>query len=113
MIDMNRQNCLYRDVSSSFTGTRVELVTEPEEDVQSTTDLDLAAPGGSDKIDQGSTAMRQHGSRYAHGFFAQPVVVPQTDSKLPFVVMIGSALLPAANLVHRATLALRLAVSSS
>ena len=57
--------------------------------------------------------MKLHDPRCVHGLIAQPVVVPQTDSKLSFVVLIGSALLPAANLVHRASPALRLTVSSS
>ncbi len=113
MIEMNRQISTYRDVKSSLAGTHVESVSEHEEDTQETSARNLSYPGGHDEISHGRNTMKPHGSRHAHGFFAQPVVVPQTDSKLSFVVLIGSTLLPAANLVHRASPALRLTVSSS
>ena len=113
MIVMSQPISRYRGLNSPIAGVRVESGSENEEDTQLTPAEYLMFPRGSDEVSHGRIAMKPHDSPYAHGLFAQPVVVPQTDSKLPFVVLHGSTLFPAANLVQRAVQALRLAVSSS
>ena len=96
-----------------FVGASVESFSESEEETQLTSAENPSLPGRCGGVAIGTKTMKLNGSKYAHGLIAQPVVVPQTDSKLSFVVLLGSVLLPAANLVQRATLALHLAVSSS
>ena len=109
---VNPQIHLCRDWSSAVAGFHVESPPVCEEDTLAATADNLLSPGGDDETSHGRTSTELHGSQNAHGLFAQPVVVSQTGSKLPFVMLIGSTLLPAANLVQRASQALRLAVSS-
>jgi hypothetical protein len=113
MTVMSQPFSKYRGLNSAFAGVRVESGSESEEDTQLTSAANLLFPKGKEEVCHGRIAMKPHDSPYAHGLFAQPVVVPQTDSKLPFVVLHGSTLFPAANLVQRAVQAPRLAVSSS
>ena len=109
---VNPQIHLNRDWNTAFAGFHVESLPVSEEDARAATADDLVSPARDVETSHGRTTMKPHGSKNTHGLFAQPVVVPQIGSKLPFVVLIGSALLPAANLVQRASSALRLAVSS-